>query len=1666
MKKMILAALAATGLLLGGCSTDLTEVEERLDNLEKVSIVNLQGQIAQLTSTLNSLEGTQKTLSDYITALQGTVSALEAKVDSGADAAEIASLKNTVAALQSDIKALQTAQASMEGSIAALQESIGTSADDVKKWVENSFATLQQVNALQDALATVNSTLQAVDGRLTALEGRVSGLEASIDELQAFNDNLKLVITDIATALIDLKTGLLALQEDMDAVKEQMAAIVSAVQSVVAVPDYSDGSVKLAAKKDATVRFEIYPLEAAENVLKLGMSALSLDYVETETKSDLLQHIAHTSASFDGEVVTLHFDATALPQDVLSGKQAINARLKISDGTVTRTSPYFSFSVPQMKMVDLGLSVQWGAWNIGASAPQEYGEYYAWGELASKSVYSWANYKWGEKSALTKYNDSALTGSTVDNLLQLKAEDDIAHYMFEEKWRIPTKGEMEELINQCYWTLKTIDHVNGYEVKSKLNGNTIFLPLAGDMLNASLEDFGKTAYYYSSTVKNADANFAWYLWASPNYDSVEMAWSGGRFYGMSIRPVYGDGTPVTGVSLVEKDVEIPVGESVLLRAEIEPATAFESGLIWSSSNVSVATVENGLVSGISVGSATITVETVDGGFTASCDVTVKAPLGQRVDMGLSVEWATFNLGATTPEEYGDYFGWGEIEPKEDYSWSSYYWSAPGEEGGVTTKYNNKAEYGTLDYRSILELADDAAAVQWGSKWRTPTKAEWTELMQKCEWVWEIRDAIKGYKVTSKTTGNSIFLPAAGFMSGSVLNAMTFYGEYWCSLVYSPRTYTGLFAAFNESKVPDGSMSYTDRYYGLSIRPVYGDYINVTGVTINEPEVSLKEGASTWITSALEPKNAFETNRIWTSSDESVATVIQSGTNQAKVTGVAAGTAVITVQTVDGGYTASCTVTVKSAFESVDLGLSVEWASWNIGAENPEDFGGYYAWGEIEPKSEYSWDNYKWCNGSEKTLTKYNFKEEYGAVDNRTVLEPEDDIAHVSWGGAWRMPTEKEYTELITKCTWDWETRGDVQGYKVTGPSGNSIFLPAGGNKTGGSLSDENVCFYWSVSVAGVGWSPNNAWRLLAYKNAVYSERVTQTVTRYRGYTIRAVKGGYTSVTGLSLKEDSKSMNVGDNAWIESKIAPADAFEANRVWTSSNPSVVTVNPVNGGTSCEITAVALGKATVTATTVDGGFTASCAVTVSPATVDLGLSVQWAAFNLGASAKEEIGNYYAWGETEPKDMYSWSTYKWGTSTELTKYNANPSNGPVDYRTYLMPEDDAATAAWGEEWRIPSRDEWNELYNPENCTWAWTSVNEVNGYEVTSKKNGNKIFLPVGGRNFSGTVAEKAKGYYWTARTVFPGATYNANVIQFDADNIPTSFPFQSRATGLPVRAVKGAYKHVTGLSLPETKEMTEGATISMDASITPNDAFERVLSWKSSDESIVSVAAGTNTLYAAVTAVAPGTATVTVTTADGGLTASCTVTVKGVFKAVDLGLSVKWANWNIGASAPEEYGDYFAWGEVETKKDFSWPTYKWCLGSSTTITKYNTQSHRGTVDNKLVLDLEDDVAHVKLGDGWRIPTKEEFMELGSQCKWTWDTYCGVKGYIVTGPNGNSIFLPAAGHRDGENGGIYGYYWTSNLPEDGSTRAEFMYFGSSSHSVSPTGNREDGLSVRAVRP
>ena len=643
-------------------------------------------------------------------------------------------------------------------------------------------------------------------------------------------------------------------------------------------------------------------------------------------------------------------------------------------------------------------------------------------------------------------------------------------------------------------------------------------------------------------------------------------------------------------------------------------------------------------------------------------------------------------------------------------------------------------------------------------------------------------------------------------------------------------------------------------------------------------------------------------------------------------------------------------------EAVDLGLSVKWASWNVGATKPEELGGRFSWGETEVKNRYEADNYRWsyteCDTQDPPFSR-----------NYLSLSLENDVAHVKFGGGWRMPTILEFDELLdgTKCSWTNTTINGVDGYlvtsKVPGYTGNSIFIPR--NDSG---SDWEGC-YWSSTLNGKDFSHS-----LPYLIALH-------------------------------EKDPLSYDIA---------AGTDPFIG-----------LYIRPVEESPKEEI----------------------------PEAVDLGLSVRWASFNVGAFAPYELGEYFAWGDTEPwSEAYNYfeNHYKWlDPNTDLlTKYNTSPGLGPVDGKTILEPDDDVAHVRYGDGWRIPTKEEFEELYN--NTDQAFIAYNRLSwGILLTSNVPGytdKSIFIPPagydGGHNVENLVARSSYNY-WTACL---GDDYSPHTALY---SIPhnVSFAYGDRRGGLPVRAVRE--NPVTEIVFDQTDISIHGRDVlrSLTPTIYPATATRKGLEWRSSNETVAIVSEAGD-----IISTGPGTAVVTATACDGsGVYASCNVTVDVSMNpqelSVDLGLSVRWASMNVGAMSPEECGAKYLWGETERRSFSDTYDYKWGYvhnNHDSHLSKYNLDELYGIVDNKNVLDPEDDAATVQWGNAWRTPTVGELLELADpdNCNWEWIIQNGAMGIRITskipGYTGNSIFLPLEPENADADYGCYrAGYWTATLAD-----------------------------------
>lgn len=360
-----------------------------------------------------------------------------------------------------------------------------------------------------------------------------------------------------------------------------------------------------------------------------------------------------------------------------------------------------------------------------------------------------------------------------------------------------------------------------------------------------------------------------------------------------------------------------------------------------------------------------------------------------------------------------------------------------------------------------------------------------------------------------------------------------------------------------------------------------------------------------------------------------------------------------------------------------------------------------------------------------------------------------------------------------------------------------------------------------------------------------------------------------------------------------------------------------------------------------------------------VDLGLPSGnlWAECNLGASSPEAYGDYYAWGEVEPKQEYTYPNHKWykegAPSLGFTKYNNE------DGKLTLEDEDDAVIQKLGNGWRTPTLADFRELTNQKYTTIKKTTLNGVVGYQITSKKNKKSIFIPC-----AGFKQDKPQTREISSSEEVAICMTNLRCIDYKVFNA-WSFAFQDdriarygkrRPDGISVRPVKGP-----GVPVPNN--------------------------------------------------------------------------------CVDLGLNsgLLWAKCNMGTTDPKQPGDYYAWGETSTKKEYYSDNYKhFKVKSNVEVLKYNEK------DGKTVLDLNDDAARANIGAGYRIPTKEDWEELLEDCKWEAVTTTlseiidpsqkkVIVRWKVTGPSGNSIVLPTTSGFKADGWGVQPdidtYYTTANL-------------------------------------
>lgn len=544
--------------------------------------------------------------------------------------------------------------------------------------------------------------------------------------------------------------------------------------------------------------------------------------------------------------------------------------------------------------------------------------------------------------------------------------------------------------------------------------------------------------------------------------------------------------PVVSVTLSQPAAEMMIGESITLSASISPSNSTEQDIIWASSKLSVATVDqNGKVVAVAEGMSTITATA--GGKVGSCMITISKGIVEVSSVSLDKTSASLKVGETVTLI-------ATVKP-DDATDKSVSW---------TSSDNTVA---TIKDGTVTALAVGVSTIEVHAGDKSASCAVTVEESQySIADIFQLEDgadiltapllvvakATRGYMVSDET-GNLFVYGAADSKQVDVGDVVQFRAK--------KTTYRNLPELANLYDLVKLSTGNTITY------PTPSELPNVEEVDLNVAPFNTftyckAEGMlthvitqSNGISYRIEPGNSTSLGKHYTfylfypydyQSDSDFYKSIEGRIINGRIVDekVHFEGYFLGLNTSNGELNFMPTSIRVQPEGSMDLGLSVYWAVSNLSesglCDNITDYGDYYAWGETEPYyrkldpltwkkgkgSGYSWVSYKWCNGSDATLTKYNTDNSHGAVDGKTVLETSDDPAHVKLGGRWRMPTVDEWLELLNKCSVYSYTLYGVSGKLFIDDNGNSIFIPEAGRFLGSSLVDSYVGGqYWSSSLA-------------------------------------------------------------------------------------------------------------------------------------------------------------------------------------------------------------------------------------------------------------------------------------------------------------------------------------------------------------------------------------------------------------------------------------------------------------------------------------------------------------------------------------------------------------------------------------------------------------------------
>ena len=1053
-------------------------------------------------------------------------------------------------------------------------------------------------------------------------------------------------------------------------------------------------------------------------------------------------------------------------------------------------------------VVDLGLPVKFLNHNMGAFAPEEFGGYYAYGELNDKGIYN---------------NDDYFTNKNTpyDEMANIRLTDrDVAHARLGGNFSMPTSAEFNMLVDSCTWIWQdSFNGMPGYKIIGK-NGNVLFMPAAGYYNGANPCDVNTRGLYRTSQLVSSGKNRNWFLNFRSNVNnktdanrySPAVITSGDDIYlGESIRPVVSAGlmmTDGTVIGLMTDSVQWTPAQST--------ATLFGTvnGISTAKTPVELGFVvgDNASITLTSMGATTVKVAatTADGmcfaDFTMPKDTAyyfrayAKDKDGNvdygnvlqfgrtYVDLGLpsGTKWANINLGAARPDQDGDYYAYGEVTTKSSNTSENNLW------------YENDTWLFPDGLRDIQATRHDVISKTWGGVWMIPEKADMEELIANTTMTAAYMNGIKGFVFTSKINGNSIFVPKAAWRDGGVASWGEYsYGDNYG--LYTNRVWLAMSDVRNNSNyeiwcIRDNEFIDWQRKDAIPHRAVWktnATAANGSAMYVRTLPARKQYDGTVETDTLLAVIRGQETAgtdntygfKYWKHGDEEHTTTVgltpdADGYLTTVLTGLVPRTTYHYAAYVDNGTKTFCGDTLDiTTVGLVDLGLSVKWANVNLGAESEGAGGDFYRWGATVPYRKV--------------------KQQWGAAQNITP-ESGRDIATILWGMGYRMPTRDEYLELIANTTRKWVYHNGYLGFMfvstVEGVN-DSIFIPAAGYyaDNGSNHADFNAnADYWTSTVNGT----DKAYDLNFANGAlVNTDGGVPPHNKTHGFSVRAVqdKKDYVQTIGMGrytkdgAETDTLKLyythNSGKTVTVGFLLGQDPELTAGQTGVSE---LVIDNPVNGFNRFVQSGLLKGVTYYYRAFVHPEGEAYIYGNVLELQlldyVDLGLPSGnlWANVNLGAAYDEEFGDYYAWGETQPKSYYSETNYTWKQNNSWIQIGSDIAGTQYD----------AATMNLGGLWQLPTLAECKELID--NTDRELYTKNGTHYWKFMNKSDHTKyIVLPSAGRWTDTSWGETDKGLY------LPSTRYNDD--QCHDFHLPTGGPeanpgnnHNSKWKGYSVRAI----------------------------------------------------------------------------------------------------------------------------------------------------------------------------------------------------------------------------------------------------------------------------------------